>query len=68
MSMGIVFSPIVLSWISEYGNFSIIKALLTTCLRFELSIKIQLVIGGYQAWYGAWRGGFQISDLNSVSN
>ena len=39
ISIGTKFSPIVLSCISEYGNFSIIKALLTTCLKSELSIK-----------------------------
>ena len=39
MSIGTKFSLIVLSCISEYGNFSIIKALLTTCLKSELSIK-----------------------------
>ena len=39
ISIGTIFSLIVLSWISEYGNFSIINALLTTCLKSELSIK-----------------------------
>ena len=39
MSIGINFEPIVLSWISAYGNFSVIKALLTTCLRSLLFIK-----------------------------
>ena len=39
MSIGTIFSLIVLSCISEYGNFSIIKALLTTCLKSELSIR-----------------------------
>ena len=39
MSIGIMFEPIVLSCISEYGNFSVIKALLTTCLKSLFSIK-----------------------------
>ena len=39
MSIGITFLPIVLSWISEYGNFSIINARLTTCLKSEFMTK-----------------------------
>ena len=39
MSIGTIDSPIVLSCISEYGNFSIINALLTTCLKSELFAK-----------------------------
>ena len=39
MSIGINLCPIVLSCISEYGNFSIRKALLTTCLKSLLSNK-----------------------------
>ena len=35
ISIGIISFPIVLSCISEYGNFSTINALLTTCLKSE---------------------------------
>ena len=39
MSIGTTFALIVLSCISAYGNFSIINARLTTCLKSELLIK-----------------------------
>jgi hypothetical protein len=39
ISIGIIDLPIVLSCISEYGNFSIINALLMTCLKSELLDK-----------------------------
>ena len=39
ISIGTIFLLMVLSCISEYGNFSIINALLTTCLKSELLIK-----------------------------
>ena len=44
MSIGTSFSPIVLSKISEYGNFSIIKARLTTCLKSSFSIKNSAIV------------------------
>ena len=44
MSIGINSCPIVLSCISEYGNFSIKKALLMTCLKSLLLAK-NLLIG-----------------------
>ena len=39
ISIGTKEALIVLSWISEYGNFSTIKALLTTCLKSSLFSK-----------------------------
>ena len=39
ISIGTNDLPIILSWISEKGNFSVINALLTTCLSSLLLVK-----------------------------